>query len=668
MKQKLLVLAIAAVLAGCGGDDDNDSPATGGTGGSGGGTGGGGTTTTEITGSAMAPGGGIAQFRQESPFQLALNFLISPAAAAITGLSPVANQEVRLVRIDNNGDQVGDVIDTATTDAQGAYTLELPSGQELGGDLVVEIAGTGTAKMRAQVLSEEVDVTPVTEFVLQKLIASDADLAAVSSEAVTTLTAQIEQLDLDGSTDLTSLLADLDAVAGELVADSVEVIVGGQGDADTVAGEYRNVAVQWGMEHNVEWGANYAIDSWVTDIALNAGENGLVTFQLSTEDNSFGSLNLNHSGLWHEGQLEQLDETIEFNLGSTGVLSFSRPEEVEIDGAVAQVSPPKIYKFRQVPGSDVFVLEAHETSNFFNAVDATTVGDEYVGQEFFRGFEFLMRKPTSATNASLTGAFGRVYLGSYIFPDNQIELESEQNVITFDGNGALSISAADQYTVWRQVDLLTNDSCIHGVDVDCPPAEEVTYQLAADGSFSSIGDATGTNIFVNEGFDLLVGNETEVIDENQDGNLEEYGHSLTLAVKLPTSAPTIGEKVYRVLQVETDLSGGVGINMIRESSMITMEGQNAATFTGTLTDLQYTSGLERPLVAESEVIENLAAVVSVGANGAATFSFSEEGEEFTLEGFFNEDGTFGVFQTRYNQSGTTDPLALGVAVLIEVTE
>lgn len=664
MRQKLLVLGIAAILAGCGSDSKNRTPVTGGA------TGG-----TEISGAAMAPGGSVlADLQPQHPLQVVINFLISPAAAAITGLSAVADADVELFRIDNDGNATsGTPLAATTTNADGEYTLELPEGEEMGGDLVLIISAGGN-QMRAQVIAEQVDITPVSEYVLSKLIASDADLTAVSKEDIIELQDRIEDLDLDGGTDLTTLLTQLDAVASDMVAESLEVIVAAPGDAGSIAGDYRNVAVQWGLEHGEPWGDNYAVDSWVTDITLSAGANGGVNFSLASEDLYFVSQHLPSGGLWYELGEELLDETLVMKLSDNGLLSFSQALEEEIDGDYAERTPSKVYKFREVPSADMFVLEGNDMTDIYDAVDsdqngeADSFGDAIVGQEAFRGIEFLLKKPAAATNASMKGDFGRVYIGTSLDNTGWLEIESEQNVLTFDGAGALSSSAAAQFYIARGLDGTASHFSCQAGDVNCAEAEAgLSYTLSADGSFAEIGGGQNPPIFVNDAFNFLVGTEMEITG-GVGNNADAASHSLTLAVKLPTTgAPTIGAKVYRVLQVENEFSDNLSLNMLRPTSIMTMEGETQASFDASISDLELDS-VAPLLVVENESDLALPVSVEVGSNDSVIFTIENAGDVFVMQGFLSEDASFGILQTRYTPSGATEATALGVAVLMEVTE
>ncbi|NOX91067.1 MAG: hypothetical protein GXP18_01035 [Gammaproteobacteria bacterium] len=124
---KITIFSVFLVLAGCGG----------------GGSGGGSSQTTNIEGEALAPGGTVALFEQRSIMMTVVDFLFSSASATITGLQPVTGATVELIRIDDNGDQVGDVLASTVTSITGNYSLALPSGVSFAGNLVVRITGNG---------------------------------------------------------------------------------------------------------------------------------------------------------------------------------------------------------------------------------------------------------------------------------------------------------------------------------------------------------------------------------------------------------------------------------------------------------------------------------------------------------------------------------------------
>ena len=59
----------------------------------------------------------------------------------MTGLEPVGGAKVELIRLDSEGNQDGPVLASTVTSSTGHYTLALPTGVDLAGNLVVRITG-----------------------------------------------------------------------------------------------------------------------------------------------------------------------------------------------------------------------------------------------------------------------------------------------------------------------------------------------------------------------------------------------------------------------------------------------------------------------------------------------------------------------------------------------
>ncbi|HAC30283.1 MAG TPA: hypothetical protein DCF82_21120, partial [Marinobacter hydrocarbonoclasticus] len=206
-KKLALAAAVSSVvgIAGCGGS-------------SGGGSTGGETVSGEtISGTATAPGeeGTIASFTQPSIFEVALNFVVAPVAAAITGLNPVKGATVELIRVDDEGNQIGDVLAQTATSTTGNYKLTLPQGVNLAGNLVVRITGQNNKQLRAQVVEKDVDINPVSEFVLRKFIETGADLDQLVVTDVVKLSGKVEEFDLTAGANLDEMFSTLESEVGD---------------------------------------------------------------------------------------------------------------------------------------------------------------------------------------------------------------------------------------------------------------------------------------------------------------------------------------------------------------------------------------------------------------------------------------------------------------------
>lgn len=202
---------------------------------------------TTISGTAQAPSGSIASLDLDKPAMLAaLDFIVPPSWAAVTGLTPVANATVELVRIDDDGNQLGAVLANTTTNASGEYTLELPDGIASATDLVVQIKNSSNQPvLRAMVTGDSVDINPVSQFILDTLINQPGlVLANVNLETVQSLVQQVAAIDIDFSvvTTLESAQNTVEnnnnisqAVETVASAESVSLIVGAWDVGGTVA-------------------------------------------------------------------------------------------------------------------------------------------------------------------------------------------------------------------------------------------------------------------------------------------------------------------------------------------------------------------------------------------------------------------------------------------------
>ena len=183
----LCLLLGALLVSGCEGDvgadgDSNDSAAV--------------AAKIEISGAILIPGGTVTT---QNPI----------------GLQGAANRPVSLYRVDDEGNIVSLVLDTDTSDQTGNYILLLPANIPYSSDLIVE-AGLGVDTQgdpvlaRAIVIDETTDVTPITEYITQKLIDDPTlDLSALPLEEVTELIMFVESLPLGPQPDLTTLLVEI---------------------------------------------------------------------------------------------------------------------------------------------------------------------------------------------------------------------------------------------------------------------------------------------------------------------------------------------------------------------------------------------------------------------------------------------------------------------------
>lgn len=148
---------------------------------------------TTVSGSVLAPGGQIA-LNPKSPTQFFANLFSSAAYAGISGSSAVPDGTVvQLGRLTGNGS--GFSIISMTQTAGGRYSFNLTSlNIQFASDLVVRVLN-GAAQMRAFVVSDSVDLDPVSETTVQLVL---EHLAANPPSTLNNFTVQ-ELADLSGA-------------------------------------------------------------------------------------------------------------------------------------------------------------------------------------------------------------------------------------------------------------------------------------------------------------------------------------------------------------------------------------------------------------------------------------------------------------------------------------
>lgn len=133
-----LALLAAIGLSGCPGD-----------GGGGGGTPPSGSAGTTITGSVTAPNGQLAK-AEPGLLQWFASLFVSESHAQAGGLAPVPNTPVLVFQIDNNGNPVTPtgrqtpILAQGTTSTNGSFSVNLPAGTSLAGNIIVQASPTGS--------------------------------------------------------------------------------------------------------------------------------------------------------------------------------------------------------------------------------------------------------------------------------------------------------------------------------------------------------------------------------------------------------------------------------------------------------------------------------------------------------------------------------------------
>lgn len=614
----------------------------------------------------MAPSGAVAQFKDFSLREFVMNLLFADVAAAITGLEPVTGATVDLIRIDDDGNQVGEVLASTVTSVTGDYTLTLPAGVDLSGDLIVRITGAGDSELRAQVVDQTVDISPVSEFILRKFIADGTDLGALETTAVVKLSGQVEEFDLTAGSDLSALFDQLEASVGEFVESQIAVIESAPASATDFSGDYRSASLQIFLsDSDANSFGSFAIDMWSSSFTFTGNADGSVDIVTSGEESAWGNLYGNDAtinGISYYAEIDQEVEVFSASFTDANLILIEGEFEEEIDGDWGWRWPPMTYRLQKVKDQNLFFHLNQEASVRYETIDTNADSikdavnpDARQGDEVNRGLEVFFKSPSDMTTADLSGTFGRVYFGVFMYGNGDLTLEMETNELIFN-NGTFDYGAAVRNEISRN-----STGILNAQTVTTPAEEGLTISLGANGDIVSINGEAADG-FVNDAADLVVFAESNGEDET------EADFSQTFLVKLPTSTPDLASKRYRLMFVDTYFGDtSFEVNNSRFESFITWTDNNAGTLALQSGTISKTS-LGANVNATVHPADQRAVSAEVAANGAATINITDEEGVLRLKGFWNETASYGLFTVGHVPNGANEFESVGLAILVEVSE
>ena len=658
---KPLALACAVALTACSSGGDSGTPAT-----------------TTITGLAEAPGGVVAQLEHDQSFSVAAtNFLFPAAHAGITGLDPVTGATVELIRIDDDGNQVGDVLATTSTSITGEYSLALPSGVSLAGNLIVRITGNSGASMSAMVVDQDVDINPISTYVLDKFVDDDnLVLADLALNEVVALQGKVEEFDLTATADLTSMLAQLEAEVGQLVDTQIAVIQSTPDDGTAVtalAGTWNSIEFGMGMhDSETEDYGTFSLEAlsegFTVAASTNPGEVD-ITVGVSTLIDAWTNFSIDNTGtpyIYHETSVSSDSDTITGSIDNAGNIFIEFPFEEELQTVNLGTDPDgPDFGWRWPPGSitinnvgndNVMVFRdasagvRYETTDTNNdgvkdAVDPNAKsGDE---AEMFLGL--LLKQGSGMSDTSLSGDYGIVTLSSNLTttPSPLGSADSTVGVATFNGAGTVSVasSAFDDYSFERVPSSFTSVALNDTIATD--GGFSFPYSVTSTGMVTLDPQDDGPNVNDLEGWSNDDGTVVGLLNVQTTGsapNINGVSKEIVVAVKLGSSAPTMGDAVFKLYPIVygAEETGLTELATLRSISSLTFNaGETAATADFTARGFERTTDIAsvKALVDGGDAAYDIT-VDSIGANGAISMSFSDAAadENESLEGFVSADG------------------------------
>ena len=676
-------MAIAGILglASCGGDGSETTA----------------TTPITVTGIAEAPNGLIAQFGDNKSYLVAtVEYVFPGAIAGITGLQPVTGATVELIRIDDDGVQVGAVLATTVTSITGDYSLALPSGVSLAGNLIVRITGNGGASMSAMVVDQAVNINPISQFVLDKFVDDDnLVLADLAVNEVVALSGRVEEFDLTATGDIATMLALLEAEVGQFVDNEIAIIESTPDDGTAVtaaAGKWHSIEFGIGMHDNVT--ADFGT------FALNVLSEELVFASSSAADHNlsislgpvlvdawtgFSVDNFGNTNLFHEIDLTgDAGEFFPATIDADGNISLSFPFEeelqtVDVGGANDPEGDGPDFGWRYPPGTEIlqpvmggnmYVTVFNDAGVRYETTDTNADGIKDAidpakksGDEVEFDLNLLLKEGSGMDVNSLAGDFGGVFLNINV--DNATTptavYDSTVGVLNFNaGTVSRAVNAFDVREITRTPALTPPAVNLVQVQSTAPASlETFSYIVAANGKVTF--DFGGGDIL--EGYASSDGSVIALVDDESTGNpVTNVNNEMLVFVKLGSAMTTaLDGASYRLhtLALNASEDGVTEVFTLGNGVATFNAGSTSVTVTGTDRGIERSTDVAA-VQAFTEIINDTFST-SVAANGAVTMMGTDGTFTTTLKGFVSVDGKLLILRMFGENSGFTE-YDLGIVI------
>lgn len=671
-----LSVALTASCGGGGGSDPDPDPVV----------------STTISGTVEAPGGIIAQFETNKPVLIAaIDFIIPAAKAAITGLQAVGGATVELIRIDDDGVQVGDVLASTVTSITGNYSLALPTGVSLAGNLIVRISGS-TESMSAMVVDQAVNINPVSQFVLDKFVDDpDLILADLPVNEVIALNGKVDEFDLTATADLSSMLEQLEAEVGQFIDNEVAIIDATPDDGTAsaaVAGKWNVIEFDLGM-HDSDGNqfGTFEMDVFAEDLTITDNGNGALTL---TDGTLFIDAFVNYSvdgggntSIFHEISIVNEVEDTPATINADGGISISIPfeeelETVDIGGANDMEGDGPNFGWRYAPVTLLLNPVANDNTYVLNNIEAgvryettDTNGDGIndaidpnarSGDEVSMQLLLVLKQGSNMTSSSIDGDFGWVALNFNLDTAPVGIIDSTVGITNFNaGTATVEANVQDVQEITRTPANPSNVTLTASQFTEPDATSTFPYTVTPTGlvTFDFEGDSSDVlEGFANDDGSVIAFVNSKAMGEPVRTNVNnEMLVFVKLGASMTTSLDGASYDLYPMVygagtdgfsEISTLANGTVTFN--NDTSTATVDG----------TDRGFGRGTDVSEV-ESITPEDLAAEVytvdSVAANGAVTLSRTEtNGNEVltqSIKGFVSADSNLLIMRV-YNSDNIGD--------------
>lgn len=646
---------------------------------------------TTVTGTAEAPNGVIAQFEHnKSLLVAAVEYTFPAAIAGITGLQPVTGATVELIRIDDDGNQVGNVLASTFTSITGDYSLSLPSGVSLAGNLIVRITGNSGKSLSAMVVDQAVDINPISQYILEKFV-DDEDLVLgnLALNEVVSLQGKVEAFDLTATSDISSMLAALDAEVGELVDNEIISIASTPDDgtaAAATAGQWN--IVEFGLAMHDNEAQNYGtfgMDVYSEKITIAAGTTaGEVEISTGTSFldawTNFSIDDLGVANIYHESSVGGSDtDVFSGTIDADGNITLEFPFEEDLQTVDVQQDPdgpdygwrwPPVTVIANNTGNDNTMVFLDTSAGVrYETIDTNNDGVKDAvnpaakdGDEAEILMTLLLKQGSGMTTSSIAGDYGLVTMNADVNTSPSGTFGSSIGVVTFNDSTDqidLALDALDELDIERAPVNFTNVN-FTVVQGTSGGAQSIPYTVDADGkvAFDTL-----------EGFTNDDGSVIALLDVNTTGSptITQVAQEMALAIKLGTSAPDMANAVFKLYPMiyGAEANGYSELLSLRSSSSLTFNaGATVASLDATIRGFERATDISsvEALTDDGEPAFDLD--VTIAANGEIDMSeaASPAGADLSMKGFISADGKMMVLRFYGYETVGTEMHELGMII------
>ena len=647
IKHFLFPLLISLILTACNDGSENSTESE--------------SHSNKITGIVTAPSGAVVFYQEPAWWD---HLLPSSAYAAITGLNPVGNGSISLIRVDDAGMQVGDILATTLTSSRGHYELSLPNGVSFASNLVLRISGQHGQHMRALVVSNQVDLNPISDYVFQKLIDHGEPLNSFSIANVIALLSQVNASSFAATGDMVSMLALIEQSVGNLVEQSLSDIVSGVPTA-THREMYFGIGLQ-DQTNNTSFG--YYSEIWQQNVDLLKPLSGNRQWTFSHGKGYWGLIAGRDSSDLDEyympvGYEANSDRTVKYETAlSSGSFSVDWTTDIEKRSNLAWQTAPRTAEYYKVPDKNIYFSSDEKATDSYEMNNNVIDSGSRVGYGLSYGLRSLAKMPTDMTFSDLNGRYGLVEISSDFFSDGIIEIESVRQIITFDGSNVTGWGAETQGANNTRYGNSENDES----DVYGHYPSRFNFDVSANGDiaitgFSALFGGPKMTGFVSDDYSFLALSEYRGFSHIT--SLSKMG----LAVKLADTTPRLASRSYRLLFLQNEFDG-TKIKLARNDLNTTISWvdlDNATINYGTkemrVSGLGPYDKINSSTPPENSVVRETV----ISDTHEVTIKAVVDGDEYKLVGYFNDTGSLGVFTSEISNDTFKGSDEIGIAILVE---